>query len=73
MDDQAFVRYGRYAQVDPMPRAFAALAAGTVTTSNRIVPESKHRSIFVNEYLLPLGAAGPWMSSAFEQRPVRGA
>jgi len=57
MDDQAFVRYGRYAQVDPMPRAFAALAAGTVTTSNRIVPESKHRSIFVNEYLLPLGAA----------------
>jgi hypothetical protein len=56
-----------------MPRAFAALAAGTVTTSNRIVPESKHRSIFVNEYLLPLGAAGPWMSSAFEQRPVRGA
>jgi hypothetical protein len=57
MDAQEFVRYGQYAQVDPLPRAFAALATGTVTTSNRIVPEGKLRSIFVNEYLLPLGAA----------------
>jgi hypothetical protein len=57
MDAQEFVRYAQYAQVDPMPRAFAALAAGTVTTSNRIVPQGKHRSIFVNEYLIPLGAA----------------
>jgi hypothetical protein len=39
-----------------MPRAYAALATGTVTTSNRVVPDGKRRSMFVNEYLHPLGA-----------------
>ncbi len=56
MDAQEFVRYGQYAHLDPMPRAYAAMATGAVTTSNRVVPEGKHRSVFVNEYLRPLGA-----------------
>ena len=54
MDAQEFVRYGQYAHLDPMPRAYAAMATGAVTTSNRVVPEGKHRSVFVNEYLRPL-------------------
>jgi hypothetical protein len=57
MDAQEFVRYGAYAHLDPMPRAYAALATGTVTTSNRIVPEGNRRRVFVNEYLHPLGAS----------------
>jgi hypothetical protein len=56
MDAQECVRYGQYAHLDPMPHAYAALATGTVTTSNRVVPEGKRRSVFVNEYLRPLGA-----------------
>jgi hypothetical protein len=56
MDAQECVRYGQYAHLDPMPRAYAALATGTVTTSNRVVPDGKRRSMFVNEYLHPLGA-----------------
>jgi Bacterial regulatory proteins, luxR family len=53
---QELIRYGQYAHLDPLPRALAALAAGTVTTSNRVVPQSKERSVFVNEFLVPLGA-----------------
>jgi hypothetical protein len=56
MDAQECIRYGQYAHLDPMPRAYAALATGTVATSNRVVPEGKRRSVFVNEYLRPLGA-----------------
>jgi hypothetical protein len=56
MDAQERVRYGQYAHLDPMPRAYAALVTGTVTTSNRAVPVGKRRGVFVNEYLLPLGA-----------------
>ena len=56
VDAQEFVRYGQYAHLDPMPRALAALPAGTVATSNHIIPNGERRSVFINEYLLPLGA-----------------
>jgi hypothetical protein len=56
MDAPELVRYGQsFAHLDPMPRALAALAAGTVTTSNRIIPDGGRGSEFTNEYLLPLG------------------
>ena len=57
VDAQEFVRYGQYAHLDPMPRALAALPAGTVTSSNHIIPYDERRSVFVNEYLLSLGAS----------------
>ena len=56
IDGPQIARYSQYAHLDPLPGAFAALAAGTVTTSNRIVPESERRKIFANEYLAPMGA-----------------
>jgi DNA-binding CsgD family transcriptional regulator len=56
MDAVELMKYGQYAHLDPFPRAMAGLPAGTVTTSNRIVPESESRSAFVNEYLRPKGA-----------------
>ena len=56
IDGPQIARYSQYAHLDPLPGAFAALAAGTVTTSNRIVPESERRKIFTNEYLAPMGA-----------------
>jgi hypothetical protein len=38
---QTTERYSQYAYLDPLPHAFAALAVGTVTTSNRVVPQSE--------------------------------
>jgi DNA-binding CsgD family transcriptional regulator len=56
VDAAELVRCGRYAHLDPMPRAYAALPTGTVATSNRLIPGGARRDVFVNEYLLPLGA-----------------
>jgi hypothetical protein len=56
MDEQEMVVYRQYAHLDPMPLAFSGLPAGTVATSNRIVPDSVRRGVFVNEYLVPRGA-----------------
>jgi hypothetical protein len=56
MDANELVRYGQYAHLDPMPRAFAASPVGTVSTSNQLIPEGERRSVFINEYLLGLGA-----------------
>jgi hypothetical protein len=56
MDAGELVRYGQYAHIDPMPRACAGLPAGTAATSNHLIPDGRHRSVFVNEYLLPIGA-----------------
>ena len=72
IDGPQIARYSQYAHLDPLPGAFAALAAGTVTTSNRIVPESERRKIFANEYLAPMGANRSFgLPAIIRQWPVR--
>lgn len=48
-------RYHEYAHVDPIPRAFAGIAPGTMATSNQLLPDDGSDIVFRNEYLLPMG------------------
>lgn len=58
--DHAFVAdYGPYAQLDPAPVAFGALATGTVTTTDHMfTAEFLRKNIFLHEFLLPHGVDG---------------
>src|SRR5271170_74206 len=55
--DQAFLAdYPPYAQMDPAPRAFSALALGTVSTTDRMFSQDFLRTdVFLNEFLRPRG------------------
>jgi DNA-binding CsgD family transcriptional regulator len=56
MEGDELARYAEFAHLDPMPTAFAALPAGTVATSQGLIPNGARRSAFVSDYLIPLGA-----------------
>jgi DNA-binding CsgD family transcriptional regulator len=58
-DEQFIARYGPYAELDPAPKAYAALAVGTAAVTNQLFSESfRRRHIFVNEFLVPHGIDG---------------
>lgn len=56
IDDEFFANYMPYAELDPAPRAFAALAVGTASITDRMFSESfRRRNVFLNELLRPHG------------------
>ena len=56
IDASFFTGYARCENLDPAPRAYAALPVGRASLSNRMFPERERRtSVFVNEFLLPHG------------------
>ena len=56
IDASFFTGYARCANLDPAPRAYAALPVGRASLSNRMFTERERRtSVFVNEFLLPHG------------------
>jgi DNA-binding CsgD family transcriptional regulator len=59
IDQEYFARYAEHAELDPAPRAFAALAVGTASITDRIFSESfLRRNVFLNEFLVPRGVDG---------------
>ena len=69
VDQTFFSDYASYAEFDPAPRAFAALATGTVSTTDRLFSAGFLRgNIFLNEFLRPRGVdaslGGPLLSAA---------
>ena len=59
IDQEYFARYAEHAELDPAPRAFAALAIGTASITDRIFSESfLRRNVFLNEFLVPRGVNG---------------
>src|ERR1019366_6684604 len=47
------------AELDPAPRAFAALAVGTASITDRLFSESfLRRNVFLNKFLVPRGVDG---------------
>jgi GAF domain-containing protein len=69
VDRTFFSDYASYAEFDPAPRAFAALATGTVSTTDRLFSADFLRgNIFLNEFLRPRGVdaslGGPLLSAA---------
>jgi GAF domain-containing protein len=69
VDQTFFSDYASYAEFDPAPRAFAALATGTVSTTDRLFSADFLRgNIFLNEFLRPRGVdaslGGPLLSAA---------
>ena len=59
IDHAFYADYGPYAQLDPAPRAFGALATGTVTTTDRMFTgEFLRTNVFLNEFLRPHGVDG---------------
>jgi DNA-binding CsgD family transcriptional regulator len=59
IDQEYFARYAEHAELDPAPRAFAALAVGTASITDRIFSESfLRRNVFLNEFLVPRGVNG---------------
>ncbi len=64
MDEAQRARYVAHAHLDPAPRAFAAMPVCSATTTDRLFSQRfRAKSIFVNEYLKPIGIdqclAGP--------------
>jgi GAF domain-containing protein len=56
IDASFFTGYARCENLDPAPRAYAALPVGRASLSNRMFTERERRtSVFVNEFLLPHG------------------
>src|SRR5664279_5073922 len=56
IDASFFTGYARCANLDPAPRAYAALPVGRASLSNRMFTEHERRtSVFVNEFLVPHG------------------
>ena len=49
--------YVEFAPVDPAPAAFSALARGTASTTDRLLPPEKLGGEFVNEFFRPNGFA----------------
>ncbi len=59
IDQEYFARYAEHAELDPAPRAFAALAVGTASITDRMFSESfLRRNVFLNEFLVPRGVNG---------------
>src|SRR5664279_5400322 len=59
IDQEYFARYAEHAELDPAPRAFAALAVGTASITDRIFSDSfLRRNVFLNEFLVPRGVNG---------------
>jgi hypothetical protein len=57
-DGPALDRYREYQDIDPAPAAFARLAAGTASTTDRLFPvEVIREGVFVNEFYRPIGLA----------------
>ena len=55
-DDEFFANYMPYAELDPGPRAFAALAIGKASITNRMFSESfLRRNVFLHGLLRPHG------------------
>ena len=55
-DDEFFANYMPYVELDPAPRAFAALAVGTASITNRMFSASfLRRNVFLHELLRPHG------------------
>ncbi len=66
IDREFFADYGPYAQIDPAPRAFGALATGTITTTNRMFsPEFLRTNAFLHEFLRPHDVDGTLGATLF--------
>jgi hypothetical protein len=68
-EGDCFSKYQEFAAFDPAPAAFAKLAAGTVSTSSRVLSrEELNEGIFGNEFFFPSGFQETLGSALFAER-----
>jgi DNA-binding CsgD family transcriptional regulator len=68
-EGDVFSKYQEFAAFDPAPGAFAKLAAGTVSTSSRVLSDEQLKDgVFTNEFFFPLGFRETLGAALFAER-----